>query len=919
MCGRTATIETWCNDDGSRTAVLGNTYIQNLTGQYVPLTEATTFTFKNGKFILNYLNESMQIEPYAIINGTEYNFSVVTSTYATSRFGTIIKKYTNGYEYGLNFSAIPAVVKSKLNSIGFRVTGNTSKFITDFSDVRFPFSLTKQDANTYLVGNVTGLDEVFIDPVITLNESNANIGDTYTDSQSSTTNYGTGTYMWVDGRTGPIYDYAWVKFNLSNVIPSNATITNANLSLYMFVAPTGSRTYQAYNTTSNWTETGLTWATQPAQGTLQGTIATGTTANVWLSWNVTPATIASYNQPYPLQNLSIQISDNTFAVYSAYFASRDNATTASRPQLYITYTLPACTETGLVGYWKFDENTGNYAYDSSGCGGNTGTLAGATWTTGKNYQTPYALSFDGATKYVQTALNINITGSSNRTESAWAYIPAGATTQDAILVNWGDCSGDSKNFGIWARAGYWWANVYSGANDFYLGGVVTTGWQHIAITYDGTNIRGYINGVLTNTSSSMALNAIATQGSIGARNCSGWGSWFNGTIDEVKVWNRTLTATEIWNETWHYCPLSSGSYIIAYNESSPAQAVGFNFIASNTTSTFTYNGVGATYWTDYYCNATFPIGALTISVSNSSFYSPRYYYPTIATGGTLATTAYLLPLNAPYTNYPAISTSFIILSGSLTITTATVTVKKQVNGVWVTVAQGYTDSAGVVPFWLDSTIPYYIITTASGYATRYDYIIPISNIYWLKMQSSASGVIPFWEYFNQYTYACAVDNSSWPASMLINCSVNDSSGHFDNVTLTVQATGYYGSQTLCTNSSSTATFTVSCYLASPPNQTITYQLSVNTHSDPGFYTIATGIIDWFLNPSAKYGTFGIIIAMMITLGLGLIGIFNPALGIVGVAVGLLLSGMVFGLVNIPTAAMMAILTICVILIYRIRT
>jgi hypothetical protein len=360
------------------------------------------------------------------------------------------------------------------------------------------------------------------------------------------------------------------------------------------------------------------------------------------------------------------------------------------------------------------------------------------------------------------------------------------------------------------------------------------------------------------------------------------------------------------------CPLSSVN-ITTYNESSSSQSVYFNLIVSNSTSTFTLNNINQ--FNTSYCNSSFPVGSVTISISNSSFYSPRYYYPTLTYGSGYNLSAYLLPLTDTY----PITTSFILISGSLTITTATVTVQKQVNGAWTTMAQKQVDSAGSAAFNLDYQTPYYLITTASGYATRYDYITPISNIYYLTMQSSASGVIPFWEYFNQYTYACTIDNSSWPASMLINCSVNDSSGHFDTVTLTVQAIGYYGSQTLCTNSSSTANFTVSCNLISPPNQTITYQLSVNTHSDPGFYTIVTGIIDWFLAPTAKYGTYGILIAAMITIGLGLIGIFNPALGIAGAAVGLLLSSTVFQLINIPTAAMMAILAVCVILIYRIRT
>src|SRR5207248_10159623 len=70
-------------------------------------------------------------------------------------------------------------------------------------------------------------------------------------------------------------------------------------------------------------------------------------------------------------------------------------------------------------------------------------------------------------------------------------------------------------------------------------------WTHLATTYDGTNQRFYVNGVLVKT----VVNAGAIVQSNGALRIGGNNSsfyeFFNGLIDEVRVYNRALSAAEI--------------------------------------------------------------------------------------------------------------------------------------------------------------------------------------------------------------------------------------------------------------------------------------------------------------------------------------------------------------------------------------
>jgi hypothetical protein len=302
---------------------------------------------------------------------------------------------------------------------------------------------------------------------------------------------------------------------------------------------------------------------------------------------------------------------------------------------------------------------------------------------------------------------------------------------------------------------------------------------------------------------------------------------------------------------------------------------------------------------------------VTIAVSNTtSFYSPRYYYPTLTQGGLLATTAYLLPSSDPY----PILTSFTILSGNSIVTNAYVTVQKQIGSTWTTMSNKYTDSSGSAAFNLDYQTAYYVITTASGYSVRYDYITPTSTIYYLSLLGTSTSV-PFWQYYSLYTAGCTVTNATYPA-ILITCSLNDSSGHLTNTYLSAKSIGTYGSVSLCENTT-TPNNTLSCFIAAPGNKTIVYTLAARTSSDPGYITVVAGILEYFT--VSNFANYGIIPALMLVLTLGFAGVMlNPALGIVGAISGVWLSS-IMQLVTISVPGLMGLTAVGVILVYLMRT
>jgi len=69
-------------------------------------------------------------------------------------------------------------------------------------------------------------------------------------------------------------------------------------------------------------------------------------------------------------------------------------------------------------------------------------------------------------------------------------------------------------------------------------------WTHLALTFDGGNERLYVNGTLVRT----AAVSGAMESAYGALRIGGnavWGEYFRGLIDEVRIYNRALDASEI--------------------------------------------------------------------------------------------------------------------------------------------------------------------------------------------------------------------------------------------------------------------------------------------------------------------------------------------------------------------------------------
>ena len=116
-----------------------------------------------------------------------------------------------------------------------------------------------------------------------------------------------------------------------------------------------------------------------------------------------------------------------------------------------------------------------------------------------------------------------------------------------MFINRKDENGLEYWFGISNGDGFGtaMANETGGREDIYSDRSITdTDWHFFTITYDGSNIRIYIDGVLDSTTS-YSDNLLKSTSSVYVGHTVQWDFVFNGYIDDIGLWNRSLSSEEV--------------------------------------------------------------------------------------------------------------------------------------------------------------------------------------------------------------------------------------------------------------------------------------------------------------------------------------------------------------------------------------
>jgi hypothetical protein len=200
-------------------------------------------------------------------------------------------------------------------------------------------------------------------------------------------------------------------------------------------------------------------------------------------------------------------------------------------------------EPGLVAYWTFDEGQGKTAHDLSG-NGLDGTLNGSPkWVNG---QLGGALDFNGSSDFVEIPQNPRLSITGAITIAAWTNMRANSSGEMAIVSKGGWAANDLPYELTEERGGVIFWQFYNDAGrDSCSPNSPSAGeWHHIAATYDGKVFKCYIDGVLGEEwayAGAMPQNTASV--TIGCR--SRGGTFFNGMIDDVRLYDRALTAGQI--------------------------------------------------------------------------------------------------------------------------------------------------------------------------------------------------------------------------------------------------------------------------------------------------------------------------------------------------------------------------------------
>ena len=210
---------------------------------------------------------------------------------------------------------------------------------------------------------------------------------------------------------------------------------------------------------------------------------------------------------------------------------------------------------GLVAYYPFDGD----ATDAT-TNGHDGTTFNTTATAGRNGESNSAYQFNGVNSYVNVGSGINPPQFS---VSTWIWFDS--FLSGAIVSKLHGASPDLyKNFEISVNGGKLFAHIPNGSSWPSVTSeqmLKTNSWNHVIVTYDGATASLYIDGIEDQNHYSGNYVQSNVEVTIGARSDNGSpvGIFLDGSIDDVRIYNRALSSNEVARLYAETAPTNTGS------------------------------------------------------------------------------------------------------------------------------------------------------------------------------------------------------------------------------------------------------------------------------------------------------------------------------------------------------------------------
>jgi regulation of enolase protein 1 (concanavalin A-like superfamily) len=199
-------------------------------------------------------------------------------------------------------------------------------------------------------------------------------------------------------------------------------------------------------------------------------------------------------------------------------------------------TLPEIpvADPSLMVWWKLDENMGTRAIDWSGHGHHGDFYSAPQWVEGYDGA---ALNFDDVDDSV--IYHFPDETWSAYTVTVWAKADVlGQANNSSICATYGTATTNGFQFSFDTANNY---QYHAGVDQVI--GPASLGWVHLAVTYDGTVATAYCNGVPVATFAPPTQDLTHNKFAIGVNRAED--NWFDGSIDDFRVYDRALTQEEI--------------------------------------------------------------------------------------------------------------------------------------------------------------------------------------------------------------------------------------------------------------------------------------------------------------------------------------------------------------------------------------
>ncbi|MEI6260971.1 MAG: LamG domain-containing protein [Deltaproteobacteria bacterium] len=204
----------------------------------------------------------------------------------------------------------------------------------------------------------------------------------------------------------------------------------------------------------------------------------------------------------------------------------------------------------LIAYYPFNGN----ANDESG-NGNNGIVHGAILTSDRFGNANSAYYFDGINSGINAPAT-SILSVSNLTLSAWVNTKGGGTWYPRIIA----VGPQGTSYQYYAmnlsgpgpgslphKLGY--LQNWDSGDNYYVATTSTVSdmnaWNHVAVTYDGSNVKFYFNGMLVTTSQYRHTIRQFTTALVQIGYSDSGTDRYNGSIDDIRIYNRTLSDSEV--------------------------------------------------------------------------------------------------------------------------------------------------------------------------------------------------------------------------------------------------------------------------------------------------------------------------------------------------------------------------------------